>query len=125
MEMTLHNTLLAGIACSVTLLVALGASAHAEDCKEPQTGTKDIPILSPPRSNVVTGAGRLQFHSAPNARCPMPAVFVIPKDELIAYAQTNDGWSFVMYSNPKTGNSESGWVRSERLRETGAVGPNQ
>jgi hypothetical protein len=25
--------------------------------------------------------------------CPMNGVFVIAKDELIAYAQTKDGWS--------------------------------
>ena len=31
----------------------------------------------------------------------MAGVFVIPKDELITYAQSNDGWSSVMYSNPK------------------------
>jgi hypothetical protein len=55
----------------------------------------------------------------------MDGVFVIPKDELIAYAQTNDGWSSVMYVNPRTGSNVSGWVRSVRLKETGAVAPKQ
>jgi hypothetical protein len=35
---------------------------------------------------------------------------------------SNDGWSSVMYSNPKTGNHVSGWVKSSRLRATGTVG---
>jgi hypothetical protein len=52
-------------------------------------------------------------------------VFVIPRDELIAYAETGDGWSSVMYMNPKTGDSVSGWVRSARLKLTGTVGPKQ
>jgi hypothetical protein len=38
----------------------------------------------------VTGAGRLQFYSAPNQSCAMAGVFVIPKDELIAYAQSSE-----------------------------------
>jgi hypothetical protein len=52
----------------------------------------------------------------------MAGVFVIPKDELIAYAQSTDGWTSVMYSNPKTGNSVTGWVKASRLKATGTVG---
>ena len=92
------------------------------DCKEPETGTKKIPLFSPPLSEVVVGAGRLQFYSAPDRNCIMTGVFVIPKDEVIAYAQSNDGWTSVMYVNPKTGNSVSGWVTSSRLKTTGKVG---
>ena len=71
----------------------------------------------------MTGAGRLQFYSAPNANCIMTGVFVIPKDEVIAYARSNDGWSSVMYLNSKTGNDVSGWVRSSRLKVIGTEGP--
>jgi len=88
-------------------------------------GSSEVPIFSPPLADEVTGVGKLQFYSAPNIRCPMDGVFVIPRDELIAYAQTNDGWSSVVYVNPKTGTNVTGWVRSARLKETGAVGPNQ
>jgi hypothetical protein len=105
----------------VALVLAVSSAAFA-DCKEPETGTKDIPIFSPPLSAVVIGAGRLQFYSAPNPNCAMAGVFVIPKDELITYAQSSDGWSSVMYSNPKTGSDVSGWVRSSRLKQTGTVG---
>jgi hypothetical protein len=71
------------------ILVAfiLSVSSHAfAGCKEPAIGTKNIPSLSPPLSEVVIGSGRLQFYSAPNLNCTMPGVFVIPKDQLIAYA---------------------------------------
>ena len=54
----------------------------------------------------------------------MKGVFVIPKDQLITYAQSGE-WSSVMYSNPKTGNTVSGWVKSSRLKKTGTVGPRQ
>ena len=103
-------------------LVFLISSPAFADCREPETGTKNIPVFSPPRSAVVIGAGRLQFYSAPDANCAMAGVFVIPKDELITYAQSNGGWSSVMYSNPKTGDTVSGWVRSSRLKGTGTVG---
>jgi hypothetical protein len=95
-KMTLRKTLLARIACVFALLSISAASALAEDCKEPETGTKDVPIFSPPLANVDTGAGRLQFYSAPSEHCSMSGVFVIPKDELVAYAETDDGWSQVM-----------------------------
>ena len=106
----------------LAFILSLNAPALA-DCKEPQTGTKKVPLFSPPLSEVVIGAGRLQFYSAPDRHCAMPGVFVIPKDELIAYAQSDDGWTSVMYLNQKTGNSVSGWVKSSRLKQTGKVGP--
>ena len=103
--------------------VVLWATASATAaCKEPETGTKDIPAFSPPLGEVVIGAGRLQFYSAPSPDCVMEGVFVVPKDELIAYGQSNDGWSSVMYTNPRTGNNVSGWVKSSRLKTTGTVG---
>jgi hypothetical protein len=106
----------------VALLISSPAFA---DCREPETGTDSIPIFSPPLGEVVVGTGRLQFYSAPNLNCAMSGVFVIPKDTLIAYAQSNNGWSSVMYSNPRTGDVVRGWVRSSRLKETGTMGPSQ
>jgi hypothetical protein len=125
--MIFRNTLLACVALSAVLpgLLHGPALAQTTGCREPQPGTKNAPLLSPPLAHVVTGTGRLQFHSAPNSNCRMNSVFVIPRDELITYAQTNDGWSSVTYTNPKTGQDASGWVRSTRLKETGTVGPRQ
>ena len=118
--------LLACAICCATLLGPYALTARAETvCKEPETGSKEAPMLSPPTSNVVTGTGRLQFYSAPNQGCVMNGVFVIPRDRLVAYVQTDDGWASVMYMNPRTGDSVSGWVRSGRLKQTGTVGPKQ
>jgi hypothetical protein len=108
---------------AILVAVVLAVSGPAfGGCKEPEAGTKNVPMFSPPLSEIVIGAGRLQFYSAPNANCAMTGVFVIPGDELIAYAQSDDRWSSVMYSNPRTGNHVSGWVRSSRLKATGTVG---
>jgi hypothetical protein len=119
--MTFGKSLLAAAA----LLALAGVPVHAApaDCKEPATGTRDVPIISPPLANVVTGAGRLQFYSAPKLRCVMDGVFVIPKDLLISYAETSDGWTSVMYTNPRTNDVVNGWVRSARLKSTGTIGP--
>jgi hypothetical protein len=126
--MTFEKALRAWIVCGATFAGIFGAPslAGADDaCKALETGTKQVPILSPPLAEVVTGTGRLQFYSAPHVRCPMDGVFVIPNDRLIAYAETRDGWSSVMYVNPRTGADVSGWVKSARLRRTGTVGPKQ
>jgi hypothetical protein len=126
--MTPARILRASILGSFVLLQSFGMTAIAASptaCTEPKGGTKDAPMLSPPLSMVVTGTGRLQFYLAPNSSCAMKGVFVIPKDELIAYAQTANGWSSVMYVNPRTGNDVQGWVRSSRLKETGTIAPRQ
>jgi len=108
-------------------LLASAVVSHAAQaaCVEPQAGAQAAPAFSPPLAQVVTGAGRLQFYSAPNGQCAVKGVFVIPNDRLIAYAQTQDGWSSVMYLNPRTGGDVSGWVRSARLKTVGTVGPKQ
>lgn len=111
----------AGIA--IALLLSTGPALANANCTEPQTGTKDVPVLSPPLSQTVVGAGRLQFFSAPYALCRMSGVFIVPGDEVIAYAQTANGWTSVMYSNPKTGNAVSGWVKSSRLKDVGTIRP--
>lgn len=109
------------------VLIASPLLSHAAlaACREPQTGTNAAPSFSPPLAMVVTGAGRLPFYTAPDSHCAMKAVFVVPKDQLIAYAQTDSGWTSVMYTNPKTGKDVSGWVRAARLKTTGTMGPQQ
>ena len=119
--MTFGKSLIVG----AVLPALAGVSAHAAPagCKEPATGTDSVPVISPPLANVVTGAGRLQFYSAPYPQCAMNGVFVIPKDLLVSYAETSDGWTSVMYTNPRTNDIVQGWVRSARLKPTGTVGP--
>ena len=106
----------------LVLALSLVSSGAFAACKEPEIGSKAAPSFSPPLGAVVVGAGRLQFYSAPDPGCAMKGVFVVPNDELIAYAQSG-GWSSVMYSNPRTGDTVSGWVRSSRIKMTGTVGP--
>jgi hypothetical protein len=110
--------LIALLAPSLFLIALPAAVLAAPACREP----KDAPILSPPMAARVIGKGRLQFYSAPEARCPIPGVFVIPKDEVVAYVQTDDGWTSVMYFG-NGGSDASGWVRSNLLKFTGTVGP--
>ena len=122
------KTLVFSAVLSIALTGSFAATAQAgklEACREPEEGTDKVPIFSPRLAERVIGAGRLQFYSAPDSRCPLRGVFVIPGDELVAYAETDDGWTSVMYLNPKTGNDFSGWVRSERLKATGTEGPQQ
>jgi hypothetical protein len=123
--MTFGKSPLAAISLLAIAATLAGVSAHAApaDCKAPEEGTKDVPIISPRLANVVTGAGRLQFHSAPKLQCVMDGVFVIPKDLLISYAETRDGWTSVMYTNPRTNDVVQGWVKSARLKPTGTIGP--
>lgn len=52
----------------------------------------------------------------------MPGVFVIPKDQLIVYATTDDGWAQATYFG---GGGTAGWVRSARLKYLGEMGPKQ
>jgi hypothetical protein len=125
--MTSGKILIAFTLCVLAIFKPFGASSLAENvkvCQEPETGTSRAPMISPPLANVVIGAGRLQFFSAPDIHCPLNGVFVVTNDELIAYARTDDGWSSVMYSS-KRGDVVSGWVRSSRLKVTGTVGPHQ
>jgi hypothetical protein len=80
----------------------------APACREPT----DAPALSPPLGSVVVGKGRLQFYSTPESHCPMAGVFVIPKDQLVAYAQTDDGWTSVTYSHKAGDTSPDGCART-------------
>jgi hypothetical protein len=125
-EMPSGKILIAFTVCILALLKPFGTSSFAEDvtvCQEPETGTEQVPMLSPPLASVVIGAGRLPFYSAPKIHCRLNGVFVVPKDVLITYARTGDGWSSVMYMGK--GDAVNGWVRSSRLKLTGTVGPNQ
>ncbi|CAN5506031.1 hypothetical protein BH11PSE4_BH11PSE4_06640 [soil metagenome] len=103
------------------IALVLSTAPALADCRAHATGS--VPMISPPLAEVVTGKGRLQFYSAPDPRCAIKGVFVIPRDALIAYAQTDDGWTSVMYLNPATGADVCGWVRASRLTVTGTMGP--
>src|SRR5438876_12090338 len=50
----------------------------------------------------VTGRGRLQFFSAPDANCKMPGTYILAGEKVNAYVE-HKGYTAVMYMNPKTG----------------------
>jgi hypothetical protein len=80
--------------------------------------------LSPPSAYKVGGTGRLPFHTAPDPSCRDKKIFVIPGDRLTAYSEFQ-GYTSVMYLNPKSGETFNGWVESKRLEFAGTVAPAQ
>ncbi|MCE9639152.1 MAG: hypothetical protein K8S22_03200 [Betaproteobacteria bacterium] len=67
----------------------------------------------------VVGTGRAYFHTAPDKRCQLNNVFVIPGDRLEAFTEYGEFIS-VIYWNARTGAGTAGWVLAARLAETGA-----
>ena len=106
----------------VALSWPLAALAGPARCVAPDIGTKRAPRMTPPLEAKVIGAGRLYFYSAPDARCPIAGLFVVPRDLLVVYSQTQDGWSSVVYFDGESGD-DSGWVRSARLKTLGTIAP--
>jgi hypothetical protein len=109
----------------IASLPPIGAFAGPANCRSPEVGTVGAPVVSPPRSALVVGTGRLQFYSAPDPRCPITGTFIIPKDDVILYAQRDDGWAFAGYFHAKDEGFVSGWVRSVRLKIGGTMGATQ
>ncbi len=64
----------------------------------------------------VAGAGRLYFHAAPDKRCQLKYLFVIPGDRVEAYAEFGD-FTNVIYWNAASGAGTGGWVLTARLKE--------
>ncbi|NBF06438.1 SH3 domain-containing protein [Pseudomonas sp. Fl5BN2] len=75
----------------------------------------------PPLEAKVIGAGRLHFHSGPNAACVNHTLYVVPDDVLTAYASSDNGWTQVMYI-AKDGEDYTGWVEEKRLQLGGHYG---
>ena len=109
-------------------VVAMGfllgsAVAHARsesECKaiDAAANVAGDRILGYQAVRVVIGQGRLPFHSAPDAGCPMAGVFIIPGDEVIGYVE-HQGYTSVMFINTKNGTDAMGWVQTSRLQPTG------
>lgn len=107
------------------VLYAMLASAENMDVCT-QVGVKAdrerILIPSYRSGRKVIGHGRAYFFTAPDKRCKMKNVFVIPNDRLDAYS-TYGEFTEVVYWNAKNGDVD-GWVLSSRLAETGeGIGP--
>jgi hypothetical protein len=109
-----------------SLLLAIANPAFGGvDCQSlAKKADQDSAFFHPPEAHVVKGSGRLYFFSAPNSLCKMPAVFVIPGDQLVVYAE-HGNWYQVIFLNQKTLNDYEGWVEKARLKYQGTVGPGQ
>ena len=75
---------------------------------------KGKPVPASASGREVVGAGRLQFHAAPDAACRMQGVFILPGEPVEADRE-QAGYTAVWYRNPRTGADATGWVRSNRL----------
>ncbi|WP_232451705.1 hypothetical protein [Burkholderia ubonensis] len=74
---------------------------------------------------IVTGRGRLQFYSAPDAACRIDGLFVIANDTVEAHTEYGR-YTWVEYLNAKTPGPVRGWVRTDRLKPDGyGIAPRQ
>jgi len=102
------------------LLPLSSVAATGPDCKaiDAAASAKAAVIPGDQSGRDVVGKGRAQFYSAPDRRCPVMGVFLVPRDSVNAYSDV-DGFTFVMYLNPRTGEDTEGWIESKRLRVNG------
>jgi len=99
-------------------------SAFAQaDCKKMNDDANAKAASFYPReSYTVKGSGRLYFYEAPSPECLEKNTFVIPGDSLVVYSDFK-GWYNVGFFNSKTGGETDGWVKPERLKYNGTLGP--
>jgi len=101
------------------LLFATSVAVARDDaaCKQLSDAGYESGIQIPGSDAIreVVGTGRLQFYSAPSRDCAMPGIFVVPRDNLVAYVEYK-GYTAVLYVG---GAEPMGWVLSSRLRATG------
>jgi len=104
-------------------LLCLPASFAGADCAKLNDAANSNAAAHYPRESYsVGGKGRLYFYTAPSGECRDDQTFVIPGDSLVLYSDYK-GWYNVGYTNPKTGNDASGWVKPARLKYQGTLGP--
>lgn len=66
---------------------------------------------------------RTYFHSGPSAKCKIKDLFIIPKDNVIAYSYykyENKNWMYIMYMD-KNGKYPFGWVLEKDFRQDGTI----
>ncbi|MGK3141386.1 hypothetical protein [Pantoea sp. C2G6] len=99
--------------------------SHAEDfCSSVAAKADSERIIIPSGDSgcKVSGKGRAYFYSAPNEKCKIKNLFIIPGDLVNASADYND-YTYIIYFK-KDGDGVEGWVKSNRLAPTGTgIGP--
>ncbi len=102
-------------------------SGWAANCTDLESKAEQfgIHISSYISGRVVIGKGRLQFYSAPDLGCKQSVTFILAGESVDAHLEYN-GFTSVLYINPKTGAEALGWVLTSRLKENGyGIGPKQ
>jgi hypothetical protein len=105
----------------IAALLVYGAIKHAEANEicvgVYETAQQDKMLVTTQQTTrVVSGPGRLYFHTAPDTQCRLKEVFVIQNDRLEVFAD-HAGFTEVIYWHPVTGTGTAGWVSSARLAE--------
>lgn len=113
---------------ALSLLIALStvclAAETVKSCPKELSALEKSKMSIPSHlsGRVIIGKGRAYFYDAPDERCRMKHVFVIPGDHVEAYFDV-PGWTEVTYWNAK-GGDVSGWIPNSHMAETGTgIGP--
>jgi hypothetical protein len=77
-------------------------------------GKASVPVAAAQAQRRVSGAGRLQFYTAPASTCVMPGIFILGREAVRAYAE-HAGYTLVKYVNPRNGFEVIGWVQTGRV----------
>lgn len=113
-----------------TILCALGltlaathalAAPDAKRCEAINATAQQGAGFHPPLSARVVGSGRAALYLAPDEACK-DTKFLIPRDSVAVYTPYKQ-WMYVMFVHPKSGVDTSAWIREERLKTTGTLGP--
>lgn len=101
-------------------------SAIADQCVSAAAKAETEKVLIPgyQSGRMIVGKGRAYFFASPHIMCGNKKVFVVPGDQVNAYAEYNE-FTWVLYLHPKTGVETEGWLLTERLEPTGTgIAPN-
>ncbi|RVU76097.1 hypothetical protein [Pantoea dispersa] len=103
----------------MAMMIALPLAASADDfcAKLDKSGISNgVRFDNTDNLYKVGGKGHLQFYSAPDEKCLLKGIFVVPNDDLYAYVEQN-GFYRVMYLT-NDGDQIMGWVKKDRLLAT-------
>ena len=107
------------VACGIAPIVAAARSAEnrCERLRANLDADRLVVIQGHRSGHVVTGKGRLHFHSAPSGQC-RTEVFIVPGDA-VDVVEEREGFSRATRVNPDRGDTAGGWLASDRLKPSG------
>lgn len=114
------------VACGIAPIIAAARSAEnrCERLRANLDADRLVVIQGHMSGRVVTGKGRLHFHSAPSGEC-RTEVFIVPGDA-VDVVEEREGFSRATFVNPDSGDTAGGWLESDRLKPSGfGIAPKQ